>query len=42
MDGSGIGVDVLSTSSLNLQAGTIHDGALLHVRSNEIRFNGFK
>ena len=34
MDGSGIGVDVLSTSSLNLQAGTIHDGALLHVRSN--------
>ena len=33
-DGSGIGVDVSSTSSLNLQAGTIHDGALLYVRSN--------
>ena len=25
---------MLSTSSLNLQAGTIHDGALLHVKSN--------
>ncbi|MFL2781281.1 MAG: hypothetical protein ACJZ9G_03560 [Rhodospirillales bacterium] len=33
-DGSGIGVDVFLTSSLNLQAGTIYDGALLHVRSN--------
>ena len=33
-DGSGIGVDVSSTSSLNLQAGIINDGALLYVGSN--------
>ena len=27
-------MDVSSTSSLNIQAGIIHDGALLNVRSN--------
>ena len=33
-DGLGIGVDVSSISSLNIQAGTILDGALFYVRSN--------